>query len=54
MTAFLIALLVLLLLDVAAIAGWTADSRDGRDWWRREWPTSPGTARGSVREGSPW
>ena len=39
MTAFLVIVLALVLLDIAVIAGWTADSRDGRDWWRQEWPS---------------
>jgi hypothetical protein len=38
MTPHLLALLALMLLDVAVIAGWTTDSRDGRDWWRGQWP----------------
>lgn len=38
MTPLLLALLALVLLDVAVIAGWTPDSRDGRDWWWRQWP----------------
>jgi hypothetical protein len=50
MTAFLIALLALVLLDVAVIAGWTPDSRDGRDWWWREWP--PRHLRSRVRRES--
>ena len=50
MTAFLIALLALVLLDIAVIAGWTPDSRDGRDWWWREWP--PAHARSRVRRDS--
>jgi hypothetical protein len=41
MTALILELLALVLLDVAVIAGWTPDSRDGRDWWcRREWPAT--------------
>jgi hypothetical protein len=48
MTAFLIALIALVLLDVAAIVGWTADSRDGRDWWRREWPSAHSRSRRSA------
>ena len=41
MTALILALLALVLLHVAVIAGWTPDSRDGRDWWcRREWPAT--------------
>lgn len=50
MTAILIALLALVLLDIAVIAGWTADSRDGRDWWWREWP--PRHLRSRVRRES--
>ena len=50
MTAFLIALLALVLLDIAVIAGWTPDSRDGRDWWWREWP--PTNLRSRVRRDS--
>lgn len=47
MTALLLALLALVLLDVAVIAGWTPDSRDGRDWWWQQWPPtrSPGSWR---------
>ena len=47
MTALLIALLALVLLDIAVIAGWTPDSRDGRDWWWQEWP--PRHLRSRVR-----
>ncbi|HJY24394.1 MAG TPA: hypothetical protein VJ649_01820 [Actinomycetes bacterium] len=50
MTAILIALLALVLLDIAVIAGWTPDSRDGRDWWWREWP--PRHLRSRVRRES--
>ena len=50
MTAILIALLALVLLDIAVMAGWTPDSRDGRDWWWQEWP--PRHLRSRVRRES--
>jgi hypothetical protein len=38
MTTLLILLLALVAVDLAVLAGWAYDSRDGRDWQPGWWP----------------